>query len=127
MNIDKFGHHVHKRLRTGDISELKYKALLRTEAGHFDLQSMQLRGLAKPLSPDSAVSKQYVDQYIHNMYDKKYLDSMFETINEQIQHLASQLRLNFYTNKEIDHILKNINYEKRTNSARDPSISEKEL
>jgi hypothetical protein len=127
MNIDKFGHHVHKRLRVSEVSELKYKALLRTEAGHFDLQSLRLKGVVEPLSPDDAVNKQYVDKYIQNTYEKKYLDSMFDTINGQILHLASQLKLNFYTNKEIDRILKNKYNDKRANSERDSSISEKEL
>lgn len=127
MNIDKFGHHIHKRLRTGEVQELKYKALLRTEAGHFDLKSLRLKGVVKPLSSDDAVNKQYVDEYIENMYEKKYIDSLFNTINNQIHQLVTQLKLNFYTKKEIDDILKKINNDKTTNSERDPSISAKKF
>lgn len=127
MNIDKFGQHVHKRLRAGEISGLKYKALLLTEAGHFDLKSLRLKGVVKPLSSDDAVNKQYVDEYIQNMYEKKYIDSSFDTINNQIQQLASQLKLNFYTKKEIHDILEKLNNDKTANSERDPSISAKKF
>jgi hypothetical protein len=126
MNIDKFGHHVHKRLRAYEVSDLNYKALLRTNGACFE-GSLQLKGVAEPLSPDDAVNKQYVDKYIQNMYDKTYIDSLFNTINNQIQQLSSQLKINFYTNKEIDNILKNIKNGKATNSERDPSISKKKL
>lgn len=127
MNIDKFGQHVHKRLRAGEMSGLKYKALLLTEAGHFDLKSLRLKGVVKPLSSDDAVNKQYVDEYIRNMYEKKYIDSSFNNINNQIQQLASQLKLNFYTKKDIDDILKKLNNDKTANSERDPSISAKKF
>lgn len=123
MNIDKFGHHVHKRLRANN---LEYKAFLRTDAGYFE-GSLQLKGVANPSSPDDAVNKQYVDQCIENMYDKKYIDSMYNTINNQIYQLANQLKLNFYTNKEIDHIFNTLSNGKTTNSERDPSISTKKL
>lgn len=127
MDIDKFGHHVHKRLRAGEISELKYKALLRTEAGYFDLKSSRLKGVVNPLSSDDAVNKQYVDECIQNIYEKKYIDSLFNTINNQIRQLATQLKLNFYTKKEIDDIFKKLNNDKTTNSERDPSISAKKF
>lgn len=128
MNIDKFGHHVHKRLRSSEIPDLKYKALLKTDEGYFDLKSLQLKGVAKPLSPDDAVNKQYVDQYMQNIYDKTYIDSLFDTINNQIHQLVTQLKLNFYTKKEIDNkYLQNLNNGKTTNSERDPSFSAKKF
>lgn len=126
MNIDKFGHHVHKRLRANEVSDLNYKALLRTNGACFE-GSLQLKGVAEPSLPDDAVNKQYVDQYIQNMYDKTYIDSLFDTINNQIHHLSSQLRINFYTNKEIDDIIKNLNNGKASNSERDPSTGKKKL
>lgn len=127
MNIDKFGHHVHKRLRGGEISDLKYKALIQTGTGLCFEGSLQLKGVAKPVSPDDAVNKQYVDECILNMYTKQHIDSMLNTINNQIHHLASQLKLNFYLKKEIDDIINKLNNDKRTNSERNPSISSKKF
>lgn len=120
MNVDKFGHHVHKRLRVSEVSELKHKALFRSENGDYDLHSARLKGVLKPLSPDEAANKQYVDQLLQNTYQKKHVDSLFEVINSQIIQLSTQLKLNFYTNKEIDKILENLKNDKRTNRERNP-------
>jgi hypothetical protein len=116
MNIDKFGHHVHKRLRVSQFSEFNDKALLRTENGDFDLQTSRLKGVAFPELPNDAVNKQYVDHLIQNNYEKKKLDSLFEIINSQILHLSRQLQLNFYTKKEIDNILIRLSNVEKTNS-----------
>lgn len=113
MNIDKFGHHVHKRLR---VTEFNDKALLRTENDDFDLQSSRLRGVNSPVLPSDAVNKKYVDQLLRNTYEKKKIDALFEIINSQINHLSRQLNLNFYTKKEIDNILYQLNNDKKTNS-----------
>lgn len=118
MNIDKFGHHVHKRLRASEVSELNNKALLRTEKGDFDLKSVRLKGVANPLSPDDAVNKQYIDQLIQKYYEKSHLDSVLKTINSHIYQLANQLKLNFYTKEETDFILSHSNNDKRTSSER---------
>lgn len=115
MNVDKFGHHVHKRLRLSEVGEIKDNALLRTENGDFDLQSSRLKGVVIPVSPDDAVNKQYVDHIALNTYDKIKLESMFQTINSHISQLANQLRLNFYTNKEIDSMLSELNNDKGRN------------
>jgi hypothetical protein len=123
MNIDKFGHHVHKRLRVSEFSELNDKALLRTENGDFDLQTSRLKGVACPELPNDAVNKQYVDQLFHNIYEKKKLDSLFEIINSQILLLSRQLKLNFYTKKETDDILNRLSNVEKTNSKRNSSVS----
>jgi hypothetical protein len=122
MNIDKFGHHVHKRLRLMTVSD---KALLRSENGDYDLQFSRLKGVTKPLTADDAVNKQYVDQSFTNFYDKKDLgqifyakkdlDQILNTIKVQIQNLNAQLRLNFYTKQEVENIVKHTNNDKGTN------------
>lgn len=120
MNIDKFGHHVHKRLRLSEVSEFKNKALLRSDNGDYDLQSSRLKGVADPSSPDDAANKQYVDRLARNIYDKKHLDSLFEIINSQIIQIFNQLRINFYTKEDIEGILNNLNGGKRTSRERNP-------
>lgn len=112
MNIDKFGHHVHKRLRLVTVSD---KALLRSENGDYDLQFSRLKGVTKPLTADDAVNKQYVDQSFTNFYDKKELDQILNTIKVQIHNLNAQLRVNFYTKQEVDTIVKHTNNDKGTN------------
>lgn len=121
MNIDKFGHHVHKRLRVCEFFELENKTLLRSDNGDFDLQSSRLKGVADPSLPNDAVNKHYVDQLVQNTFEKKKLDSMFENINSQIeiinsqiQQLANQLKINFYTKWEINNFLSNSKDGKRT-------------
>lgn len=58
MNVDKFGHHVHKRLRLGNLSD---EALVKSEGGDYNLHSSRLKGVKLPVTPDDAVNKQYVD------------------------------------------------------------------
>jgi hypothetical protein len=113
MNIDKFGHHVHKRLRLITVSD---KALLRSENGDYDLQFSKLKGVTNPLTADDAVNKQYVDESLNDFYNKKELDQILNTINVQIHNTYAQLRVNFYTKQEVDTIIKHINNDKGTNS-----------
>lgn len=59
MNVDKFGHHVHKRLRKSITSDSE--KILKTENGEFDLHSTRLKGVKLPLASDDVVNKEYVD------------------------------------------------------------------
>lgn len=120
MNIDKFGHHVHKRLRLPEVCELNDKTLLRTENGDFDLKSSRLKGVANPLSSDDAVNKQYIDELIQKYYEKTNIDSLLETIYSRIRQIMNQLKLNFYTKREIDAILNHARNGERTSRERDP-------
>lgn len=62
MNVDKFGHHVHKRLRLDNSLFLPSNALTKSAEGEYNLQLTRLKGVKLPLSPDDAVNKQYIDQ-----------------------------------------------------------------
>lgn len=61
MNVDKFGHHVHKRQRITNCSFLVDQALTKSEEGDFNLHSSRLKGTRLPVSPDEVANKQYVD------------------------------------------------------------------
>lgn len=93
MNIDKFGHHVHKRMRVSDPVELipLNKVLFRNESGDYDLKSSRLKGLKLAVSADEAVNKEYVDQN-NNLYCRKE-DILLEltSIKSQINLLQKQL------------------------------------
>lgn len=62
MNVDKFGHHVHKRLRLENSLFWPSNVLTKSVEGEYNLQSSRLKGVKLPVSPDDAVNKEYVDQ-----------------------------------------------------------------
>lgn len=82
MNIDKFGHHVHKRLRYS--SEVPRKALVESEIGVYDLQSKRLKGVRLPVYPDDIVNKEYVDKYVSQFYTKQELKQVLEILRKEI-------------------------------------------
>lgn len=59
MNVDKFGHHVHKRSRISDLLDLS--SIVRFENNIVDLHSANLTGLSPPSNSTDAVNKQYAD------------------------------------------------------------------
>lgn len=95
MNIDKFGHHVHKRLRqpqetTGDI----------------DLHSAKIKGLKSPTSADEAVNKAYVDQIIKSFVTIQELNNEIikidSNIDSNMNNLRMQLNHNYCTKSEVN-------------------------
>lgn len=95
MNVDKFGHHVHKRLRVLDPLECPCtqwdRVLLQNESGDYDLKHRRLKGLKFAVAADEAVTKEYVDQ--NNKLYCKNEDFLHElkSIKTQIQILQKQL------------------------------------
>lgn len=82
MNIDKFGHHVHKRLRHS--SETPQRALVESDIGVYDLQSKRLKGVRLPVSPDDIVNKEYVDKCMSQVYTKQELRLVLEVLQKEI-------------------------------------------
>lgn len=72
MKVDKFGHHVHKRLRHSP--ELCCKALIESEIGEFDLCSKRLKGVKIPTSADDVANKEYVDNCASQMLQEFNLE-----------------------------------------------------
>lgn len=122
MNVDKFGHFIHKRLRLSDLFEFNDNALIKSESGHFDLKSTRLRGIRSPVDGDDAVNKDYVDRISANTIHE---------LNKLIGALRSQLTLDaqktvqatlkakipealihfedkFYTKADVDKLLKKL-------------------
>lgn len=103
MNVDKFGHYIHKRMRLTDLFEFNENALLKTENGDFDLKTLRLRGIRSPVEADDAVNKDYVDRLNANMLKelnnlavkKDYVDrlnaNMLKEFNNMIGSLRSQI------------------------------------
>lgn len=107
MNIDKFGHHVHKRLRLSDFIESQTDTLIRSAAGDFDLKLSKLKGLRSPGENDEAVNKEYMDKRVEELRNemkkiqsdvRKYLKSLEITFSDRLSTL-------YYTKEEIDKFL----------------------
>lgn len=111
MNIDKFGHHVHKRLRVSEILDMHNDTLHKSDTGDFDLKQCRLRGLPVPVSNDEAVNKEFVEfalkQYYEKEFDKK-VNNLIDSYLKQFKvKLFEALSLSYYTKNEINHFLQN--------------------
>lgn len=104
MNVDKFGHHVHKRLRLP--IDFNDKNLRRQDDGDFDLKLTRLKGVKSPSFPDDAVNKQYVDQKLAEFYTKQDIDVEFKNIKSQLQVILDQFSSKHSTKNEKFHIPK---------------------
>lgn len=96
MNVDKFGHNVHKRLRVSEAFNNINNALIKSEKGEYDLKSHRLRGLTFPESADEATNKMYVDEL---------LESSLKSIKNHVQLILTQIQDKYYTRSEVDHLL----------------------
>lgn len=99
MNVDKFGHHVHKRLRRSEPYFDPEQVLVRSENGEFDLHSARLRGLKNPSTADDAANKQYVDNLLNDYYTKLDIIAELHKVKTDIINL---IRIKFYMKEEVD-------------------------
>jgi hypothetical protein len=102
MNIDKFGNHVHKRLRLSEILEFKENTLMRSQTGNYDLQSSRLTGVGEPITSNDVVNKKYVDDKIFDLCTKREMFDLIETIKLEIEHKLWQLEQRFKTKDSLD-------------------------
>lgn len=102
MNIDKFGHHVHKRLRLSELIDFKENSLVKSEDGSFDLHSSRLTGVGKPLKHDDAVNKQYVDEKISNLCTKTEIKNLVEAIKDDITDNFEQFEKKIYAKSSTE-------------------------
>lgn len=79
--MDKFGHHINKRLNLQDFFENFDKILKRTETGAYDLQSARLTGVTTPLQSSDAGNKDYVDS------QKKEIDIILNALKTELDKL----------------------------------------
>lgn len=115
MNIDKFGHYIHKRMRLTELFECNGNALTKTENGEFDLKAATLRGVRTPVEPDDAVNKVYVDQLITKitkdlhkamlLMQARIMDDVQNTLKAKIYEVSIHLEDKFYTKTAVDNLL----------------------
>lgn len=107
MNIDKFGHHVHKRLRLSDYIDTLNDTLLKTDAGHYDLKTSKLKGISSPTEDDEAVNKAYVDNRFQEL--KKEIKKVNDNLKIYLKNLenatSNHLSKSFYLKEEIDNLI----------------------
>lgn len=120
MNVDKFGHHIHKRMRFSELLEFNENALLKSESGHFDLKKSRLKGIRSPVETDDAVNKDYVDRLCgHTMNELNKVTGLLRaqiikdaqitvqaTLKAKIPEVLVQLEDKFYNKEEVQQLLK---------------------
>lgn len=108
MNIDKFGHHVHKRLRYSEFTDTLHDALLKSETGDYDLRSSRLKGLLPPQEDNEAVNKVYLDKEIEDL--KREIKKVSIDVKVFLKNLekgtSNTMSSLYYTKTEIDFLLK---------------------
>lgn len=109
MNIDKFGHHVHKRLRLSEIVASSENCLVKTEIGDYNLQSSRLIGAKTPLTPDEVANKEYVDNKLIDYVTKKEIPNFMEAIKTDIIENFRQFEQKFCTKDYIGKLIKQQN------------------
>lgn len=100
MNIDKFGHHVHKRFR---FAQNYNETLQKSENGDFDLRSSRLKGLKAPLSNDEAVNKEYVDRI--NKIIQTNLANIILSL-KRVNSILEEIDKKFCTQEDVIRIIK---------------------
>lgn len=106
MNVDKFGNHVHKRLRLSNIFNSYENALQKSTTGEYDLKQTRLVGLLTPMIGSEAVNKDYLDNKINEELIKNQNNvSLF--LKDLQLNILKELKKNYYTKAEINKILKN--------------------
>lgn len=112
MNVDKFGHYIHKRMRLSELFDCYDNVLTKSDSGEFDLKASRLRGIRSPIEADDAANKDYVDHSQDNM--KKEINKLIGQLQHYVQldikakisDVLSHLEDKFYTKSEIDKFLK---------------------
>lgn len=100
MNVDKFGHYIHKRMRLSELFNFNENALLKSDCGDFDLKTSRLTGIRTPVEANDAVNKDYNDQLNANMLKelnsvtvtKDYVDQMIANMLKEFNKMFGLLR-----------------------------------
>lgn len=110
MNIDKFGHHIHKRMRLTDILNVSENSIIKSDNGEFDLQKNRIRGVIDPVDADHVSNKRYIDNKVKDLCNKKdiqkFLDSTKQEIMNETQNSIEHLKA--YLILYIDQNSKNL-------------------
>lgn len=129
MNVDKFGHYIHKRMRLSELLELNDNALLKSDSGDFDLKTVRLKGIRSPIEADDAANKDYVDRLLTNTIQefnkligslrsriiKDAQNTVNTTLKAKISEVSTHLEDEFYTKAEVDKLIEKLHNVKTAN------------
>lgn len=118
MNIDKFGHHVHKRLRLSDLLDFTEDAFIRKKNGHFDLKSSRLKGVQTPQESNDAVNKDYVDKIIKPLCTKEEVKLILDQVMKEAQRVINLFIKDVYTKSEVDSKIRSLRKDETTSGKR---------
>lgn len=107
MNIDKFGHHVHKRLRISNPNKMDNVLKLIDE--EYNLNKIRLTGLRMPTSSEDAVSKEYMDNSIKDYYTRAQIDLKLDKIKtEMFQFMVNYLKEKYYMKYDVNSLINSL-------------------
>lgn len=108
MNVDKFGHHIHKRMRFSDFFDLSNKTIIKTPDGDYNLQTSRLKGVLDPIEADEVASKAYVDKISDNYCTKHEAEILIGKCRYQILKVIDMKIADLFTktSEYIDQSIK---------------------
>lgn len=129
MNVDKFGHYIHKRMRLSELLDFNDNALLKSDSGDFDLKTVRLKGIRSPIEADDAANKDYVDRLLTNTIQefnkligslrsriiKDAQNTVNTTLKAKISEVSTHLEDEFYTKAEVDKLIEKLHNVKTAN------------
>lgn len=129
MNVDKFGHYIHKRMRLSELLDFNDNALLKSDSGDFDLKTVRLKGIRSPIEADDAANKDYVDRLLTNTIQefnkligslrsqiiKDAQNTVNTTLKAKISEVSTHLEDEFYTKAEVDKLIEKLHNGKTAN------------
>lgn len=87
MNVDKFGHHIHKRQRFTDIEQ--NCALKNIGDLNLSVQYKRLKHLKNPIDLYDAATKEYTDLAIADFWNKN-IPKVIDQITNKIEELKKE-------------------------------------
>lgn len=109
--MDKFGHHINKRLRLSEFFEIFDKALMQTENDELVSQSTRLTGVTSPSRENDAVNKEYVDKQSVPFVKKDEVHSILKAIKLDIEKYNPHLKEDYFKKVELEKIIKSTSKE----------------
>lgn len=116
MNVDKFGHHVHKNKRIKNNLMVVECALKHLSDNNLDAQNKIIRNVKLPVYVTDSANKEYVDKSIEDIYKK--IDNKNTTDKELLyKSLEKCLKAIQSTDKKLSELNVKLNsFEKAYNN-----------
>lgn len=105
MNVDKFCHHIHKRIKADNSTGYT----LTISENSFDAQNKIIKNLGKPNDLRDCATKEYVDtikiEILKKIFTKDHFDKL---IDEHLKKIKNNSQSLAQLRSDIDHLKNNI-------------------